>query len=82
MSQDGMYYKVTQEYLELKREKRELMHERDNIGAKLEIIEEILTDLNDILCKHGNHIYEHFKEGETEEPELQECEPQESEKEK
>lgn len=63
MNQDGMYYRVTQEYHYLNRAKRELMHERDNIGAKLEIIEEILTDLNDILCKHGNHIYEHFEEG-------------------
>ena len=64
MRQDGMYYKVTQEYLRLNREKRELMRERDNISAKLEMMEPILTDLNDILCKHGNHIYEHFEESE------------------
>ena len=62
MKQDGMYYKVTQEYLRLNREKRELMHERDNISAKLNVIEDILIELNDILCKHGNHIYEHFEE--------------------
>lgn len=64
MRQDGMYYKVTQEYFYLQREKRELMRERDSISAKLEMIEGILTDLNDILCKHGNHIYEHFEEKE------------------
>lgn len=64
MKQDGMYYMVTQEYLHLNREKRELMRERDTISAKLEMIEDILIDLNDILCKHGNHIYEHFEENE------------------
>ena len=69
MNQDGMYCKVTQEYLQLIKEKRELMHKRDNINAKLEMIEEFLTDLNDILCKHGNHIYEHFEENEPQESE-------------
>lgn len=62
MNQDGMYYKVTQEYLHLNREKMELKQQRDSINARLEVIEEILIDLNDILCKHGNHIYEHFVE--------------------
>lgn len=69
MNQDGMYYKVTQEYLLLNREKRELMQERDKIDARLGVVEDVLIDLNDILCKHGNHIYEHFEE----------IEPQESE---
>lgn len=73
MNQDGMYYKVTQEYLQLNRKKRELMRNRDNINAKLEMIEDLLTDLNDILCKHGNHIYEHFEENKPQ-PELQEVE--------
>lgn len=62
MEQDGMYYKVTQEYLHLNREKRELMQERDKIDARLVVIEDVLIDLNDILCKHGSHIYEHFEE--------------------
>lgn len=67
MRQDRMYYKVEQEYFHFHREKRELMRERDNISAKLEMIEVILTDLNDILCEHGNHIYEHFEESEVQE---------------
>ena len=67
MSKDSIYYKVTQEYFHLQREKRELMRERDSISAKLEMIEGILTGLNDILCKHGNHIYEHFEEKEPQE---------------
>jgi hypothetical protein len=72
MNQNGMYYKVTQEYLYLNRKKKELISERDNIGAKIELIDTILTDLNDILCKHGNHIYEHFEENES-----QKCEDKE-----
>ena len=72
MRQDGMYYKVTQEYLRLNREKRELMSERDKISAKIGMIEGILIDLNDILCKHGDHIYEHFEEKEAQESESKE----------
>ena len=64
MNQDGMYYKVTQEYLHFNAQKRLLMQERDKINAQLKVIEDILIDLNDILCKHGNHIYEHFEERE------------------
>ena len=67
MNQDGMYYKVTQEYLHFNGEKRKLMQEKDKINAQLEVIEGVLTDLNDILCKHGNHIYEHFEEREPQE---------------
>lgn len=69
MNRNGMYYKVTQEYLRLNREKRELMSERDKISAKIGVIEGILIDLNDILCKHGDHIYEHFEEREPQESE-------------
>lgn len=73
MNQDGMYFKVTEEYSELKRKKRELTKERNKINAQLEIIEDILIALDDILCKHGSHIYEHFREGEPQ-PEKSEVE--------
>lgn len=73
MNKDEIYYKVTQEYWLLNRKKRELMCERDNINAKLEMIENILVDLNDILCKHGNHIYEHFEERKPQESEDNKC---------
>ena len=69
MSQDEMYYKVTQEYLFYVGQKRSLMQERDKINARLEVIEGVLTDLDDILCKHGKHIYEHFEEREPQESE-------------
>ena len=61
---DNLYYKLTQEYLRFNAEKRNLMRERDIIVAKLENTESILLDLNEILCKHGKHIYEHFEESE------------------
>lgn len=64
MNKDGMYYKVTQEYLQLNAQKRRLTQERDKINAQLKLIEDFLVDLNDILCKHGNHVYEHFEESE------------------
>ena len=64
MNLDGIYYKVTQEYLHLNAQKRQLLQERDKIDAQLKVIDEVLIDLNDILCKHGNHVYEHFEESE------------------
>ena len=67
MNQDGMYYKVTQEYLHLEAQKRLLMQERDKIDGRLGMIEDVLIGLNDILCKCGNHIYEHFEESEPQE---------------
>lgn len=69
MKQDGMYYKVTQEYRHLNAQKRQLMQDRDKIDAQLGVIEGVLIDLNDILCKHGDHIYEHFEESEPQESE-------------
>ena len=60
----NLYEVITQEYLTLNSDKRKLIQERARITAKLEIVEDILIGLNDILCKHGKHIYEHFEESE------------------
>lgn len=60
----NLYERITQEYLTLNSDKRKLIQERERISAKLEIVEDMLIALNDILCKHGNHIYEHFEEWE------------------
>lgn len=60
----SLYEAITQEYLTLNSDKRKLIQERERISAKLEIVEDMLIGLNDILCKHGNHIYEHFEERE------------------
>lgn len=64
MNLDGLYYKVTQIYLRCKSEERKLRRERDKIDAKLELLEDLMINLNDMLCKHGDHIYEHFEESE------------------
>lgn len=60
----NLYEVITQEYLTLNSDRRKLIQERERISAKIEIVEEILIALNDILCKHGDHIYEHFEERE------------------
>lgn len=64
MNLDGLYYKVTQTYLRCKSEERELRRQRDRIDAELALLEDFMTDLNDMLCRHGNHVYEHFEESE------------------
>lgn len=69
MNQDGIYYKVAQEYNIFKRKKTELMRKRNDIQAKIEMIEEILIELDDILSKYGSHIYEHFEENDPQESE-------------
>lgn len=58
----NLYEAIKQEYFTYNSDKIKLIQERDRITAKLEIIEETLIALNDILCKHGTHIYEHFEE--------------------
>ena len=58
-----LYDGMVQEYLHYQSEKRKLIRERDMINARLDEVEGILIDLNDLLCKSGNHIYEHFEEG-------------------
>lgn len=69
MNQDGIYYKVAEEYNIFKRQKTEYMRKRNDIQAKIEMIEEILIELDDILSKYGDHIYEHFEENEPQESE-------------
>ena len=73
MNQDGIYYKVAEEYNIFKRRKTEYMRKRNDIQAKIEMIEEILIELDDILSKNGSHIYEHFEKNEPQ-PEPQESE--------
>lgn len=69
MNQDGMYYRLTQGYHILNKEKRELMSKRDSMNTRIEMINTILDELNDILCTYGKHIYEHFEENEPQESE-------------
>lgn len=69
MKQNRIYNKVEREYWYLHTQKRSLMMERDRINAQIEVIENVLGDLNNILCEYGNHLYEHFEESETHESE-------------
>lgn len=64
-----LYNKLAQEYYHYSSEKRKLIQARESISAKIETIEDVLTALNDVLCKSGNHIYEHFEESEPQESE-------------
>lgn len=60
--ENSLYSKVVQEYLSYQAEKRNLLTERNVLNVKIDLLDGILIDLNDILCKHGNHVYEHFVE--------------------
>ena len=62
-----LYDGLVQEYYHYQKEKMELTQEYKKIMAKLDLVEDMLIGLNDLLCKNGEHIYEHFEEGETHE---------------
>lgn len=62
--ENSLYSKVVQEYLSYNADKRNLMKERDMINAKIGLLDDVLTDLNDILSRHGKHVYEYFFENE------------------
>ena len=62
--ENSIYKLLTQKYYFLEREKKRLIKLRDDAVTKIEYIEETLIDLNDILCKHGTHFYDHFEERE------------------
>lgn len=64
-----MYLDLTQKYYRLQSDKRNLLNDKTIIEARLKIIDEEMIDINDILCKHGNHIYEHFEKAERRENE-------------
>ena len=59
-----LYDGLVQKYYHYQKEKRELTQEYKQIMAKLDMVEELLIGLNDLLCKNGEHIYEHFEERE------------------
>lgn len=61
---ERLYDRIVQEYLHYEREKRNLTKQRDMITARIDTVDEFLIDLNDVLCKFGEHIYEYFKKNE------------------
>lgn len=57
-----LYQALTQHYYSLQSERKACMEQINVLTAKHKAIDEQMVQVNDILCKHGNHIYEHFEE--------------------
>jgi len=57
-----VYNNLVKEYKTYQREKHQLTQQRQIIEARLSIVEDVLIALDNILCKSGEHIYEHFEE--------------------
>ena len=45
------------------------MEQINDLKARYKAIDEQMVQVNDILCKYGNHIYEHFEERKPQESE-------------
>jgi chromosome segregation ATPase len=60
MADKSLYNAVAQRYYNLMSDKHNLLEDRIRIEARLHMIDEEMIALNDILCKHGKHLYEHF----------------------
>lgn len=59
---DGLYSALARHFYSLQNELRNLRNQEIALRAHIEEIDSELIQLNDILCKHGNHIYEHFEQ--------------------
>lgn len=57
-----MYQDIAQRYFQIENQLDNLKTERARISAQIEVYETELYALNDILCKHGKHVYGHFEE--------------------
>jgi hypothetical protein len=75
-----LYQELVVQYYGLKAKRKACLEQINALEAKLQVLAEQLRDINDILCKHGNYIYEHFEEekpivkSEKSEDELIDCE--------
>ena len=59
-----LYQALTQHYYNLKSERSACRDRINVLESRYKAIDEQMIQVNDILCKHGNHIYEHFEESE------------------
>lgn len=57
-----LYQELVVQYYGLKAKRKACLEQINALEAKLQVLAEQLRDINDILCKHGNYIYEHFEE--------------------
>ncbi len=60
-----LYEELVQCYFKLQSERKECMKNIDILEAKYKVIDDKLVQVNNILCKYGNHFYEHFVEEQT-----------------
>lgn len=64
-----LYQALVQHYYSLQSARRACIERINTLDARRQAIDEQMTQVNDILCKHGKHIYEHFEEKEPQESE-------------
>ena len=57
-----LYQALTQHYYSLQSERKACMERINVLEARYKAIDEQMVQVNDILCKHEKHIYEHFEE--------------------
>jgi hypothetical protein len=57
-----LYQELVVQYYGLKAKRKAYLEQINALEAKLQVLAEQLRDVNDILCKHGNYVYEHFEE--------------------
>ena len=73
-----LYQALVTHYHELQSERKALLEQINVIESVYKAVDEEIAKINDILCKYGNHIYEHFEEEQTtsrsEERDLIDCE--------
>jgi hypothetical protein len=60
-----LYQALVVQYYGLKAKRKAYLEQINALESKLQVLAEQLRDINDILCKHGNYIYEHFEEEQT-----------------
>ena len=58
---EDLFYALSQRYYQLEADKRYSLKQRAFWDAKFKIIDDEMTQINDILCKFGDHVYEHFE---------------------
>lgn len=59
-----LYRALVQHYYNLQSERKACLEQINVLEAIYKAIDEQIVQVNDILCKYGNHICEHFEEEE------------------
>jgi hypothetical protein len=56
------YQALVTHYFNLQQERKACLEQINVIEAVYKAIDEEMAKINEILCKYGNHVYEHFEE--------------------